>query len=150
MTMIRTALFAAAAALCLSAPALGQPAAAPAGHTLTVTIEGVRSGKGNLMIALLKADPAAGVAKQAGAAMVPAQPGVGTATFAGLSDGAYAVQLFHDEDGDGKMSTNLFGLPTEGYAFSNRAKASFGPPKFSDMKVDVAGADAATVAVLAY
>jgi uncharacterized protein (DUF2141 family) len=149
--MIRTALLAAAALAFLSGPASAQTAAvAPSSHTLTVTIEGVRSAKGNLMVALLKADPAAGVAKQAGAAMIPAKPGAATAVFPGLEDGAYAVQLFHDEDGDGKMATNLFGMPSEGYGFSNRAKASFGPPKFADMKVDVAGGDAATVAVLAY
>lgn len=148
--MIRTTLFAAAAALCFIGPALAETAVKPTGHTLTVTIEGVRSAQGNLMVALLKADPAAGTAKQAAGTMVAAQNGAATVTFAGLADGAYAVQLFHDENGDGKMATNLFGLPTEGYGFSNRAKATFGPPKFADMKVEVRGADAATAAVLAY
>jgi uncharacterized protein (DUF2141 family) len=48
------------------------------------------------------------------------------------------------------MSTNMFGIPTEGYAFSNRAKATFGPPKFADMKVEIKAADTTTVAVMAY
>jgi uncharacterized protein (DUF2141 family) len=148
--MIRTTLLAAAALLCASGQAHADPAAKLAGHTLTVTIEGVRSAEGNLMVALLKADPAAGKATQASAAMVAAKAGAVSITFNGLADGDYAVQMFHDEDRDGKMGTNLFGLPTEGYGFSNRAKATFGPPKFADMKVEVRGADTATAAVLAY
>jgi uncharacterized protein (DUF2141 family) len=144
----------AAAALC--ALLIGLPAAAEtakpaaAGATLTLTVEGVRSSKGQIMAALLKADPAAEKATQVAGTMVAAKDGTVTLMFPGLGDGAYAVQLFHDEDGDGKMATNLFGIPTEGYAFSNRAKASFGPPKFADMKIDIAGADTATVAVMAY
>jgi uncharacterized protein (DUF2141 family) len=30
-----------------------------------------------------------------------------------------------------KLDTNWFGIPTEGYGFSNKAKAGLGPPSFS-------------------
>jgi uncharacterized protein (DUF2141 family) len=149
--MTRTFLIAACGFAALAAgPATAEPTAQAPGHTLTLTVEGVHSGDGQIMASLLKADFAAGKATQVAGTMVKAEKGVVTIRFAGLADGAYAVQLFHDEDGDGKMKTNMFGIPSEGYGFSNRAKANFGPPKFADMKVEVAGADAATAAVMAY
>jgi uncharacterized protein (DUF2141 family) len=126
------------------------PAAAPLGpHTLTVTVTGVRSARGNIRAQLLKADVAAGVARSAGATMAIATTGTTTLTFSNLTDGDYAVQLFHDEDGDGQMKTNMFGIPSEGYSFSNSARGSFGPPKFSDMKVTVT-ANTTTIAPMAY
>jgi uncharacterized protein (DUF2141 family) len=150
----------------LSNVALADPVAAPATapstaptsapatvvvgpHTLTVTVTGVRSARGTIRAQLLKADAAAGVAKSAGASMAVATPGTTTLTFVGLADGDYAVQLFHDEDGDGQMKTNMFGIPSEGYSFSNSARGSFGPPKFSDMKVTIT-ANTTTIAPMAY
>ena len=65
-----------------------------------------------------------------------------TTTFE-LPAGAYGIKLFHDVDGDGKMGTNPFGMPTEPFAFSNNAPAQFGPAKWDAAKFDVA-APAAT------
>jgi len=39
--------------------------------------------------------------------------------------------VVHDENMDGKLDTNWVGIPTEGYGFSNDAKATLGPPSFS-------------------
>lgn len=47
--------------------------------------------------------------------------------FADLAPGQYAFRLFHDLNGDGRMNTNPFGIPTEPFAFSNNARGSFGP-----------------------
>jgi len=44
--------------------------------------------------------------------------------------GAYAISVFHDENSDGELNTNFFGIPKEKYGFSNDAKGSFGPPDF--------------------
>jgi uncharacterized protein (DUF2141 family) len=33
--------------------------------------------------------------------------------------GTYALSIFHDVDNDNKLSTNLLGMPNEGYGFSN-------------------------------
>lgn len=130
------------------------PAAAPivaVSHTgLTLTIEGVRSDRGKIMAALLKADATAGVARRVNATMTTPIVGTTTIHFDGLEPGDYAVQLFHDENSNGEMDSNLFGIPSEGYAFSNRARASFGPPKFAQMKFTVTAAPATTVAVMNY
>jgi uncharacterized protein (DUF2141 family) len=131
------------------------PATAPAismnsGTTLTLTIEGVRSPRGKIMAALLKADATAGVARRVDAAMTAPVTGNTTIRFEGLAPGDYAIQLFHDENGNGEMDSNLFGIPSEGYAFSNRARGSFGPPKFEQMKFTVTAEPAATAAVMNY
>jgi uncharacterized protein (DUF2141 family) len=38
--------------------------------------------------------------------------------------------VFHDENSNGKLDTNLLGIPREGVSASNNAKGHFGPPKF--------------------
>jgi uncharacterized protein (DUF2141 family) len=43
----------------------------------------------------------------------------------------YALAVIHDEDSNGKLNTNWLGIPTEGYGFSNDARALLGPPTFS-------------------
>ncbi len=42
-----------------------------------------------------------------------------------------ALAVVHDENMNGKLDTNLLGIPKEGYGFSNDAKASLGAPTFS-------------------
>jgi uncharacterized protein (DUF2141 family) len=51
--------------------------------------------------------------------------------------GKYAIKLFHDLDGTGKLAKNLFGIPTEPYAFSNNATGHMGPPEFNSAAFDV-------------
>lgn len=46
--------------------------------------------------------------------------------------GRYAIALLHDEDSDGDMDRDFFGLPQEGYGFSNDARPGLGPPSFDD------------------
>ena len=55
-----------------------------------------------------------------------------------LPPGAYAFQVYHDMDGNGKMKTNFIGIPKEPTGVSNGAKGRFGPPKFKDAAVDIA------------
>ncbi|MGH7186252.1 MAG: DUF2141 domain-containing protein, partial [Pseudomonadota bacterium] len=53
----------------------------------------------------------------------------------------YAVQVYHDANGNGKLDTNLVGIPIERFGFSRDAAGNFGPPGFADAKVSVDGAD---------
>jgi uncharacterized protein (DUF2141 family) len=57
-----------------------------------------------------------------------------TYTFKDLAPGTYAVSVFHDEDCNGEMKTNVLGIPQEGTGASNNAKGKFGPPKYADAK----------------
>ena len=45
----------------------------------------------------------------------------------GLPTGTYAISLFQDENGNGKLDTAVFGIPTEKYGFSNDAQGVMGP-----------------------
>lgn len=62
--------------------------------------------------------------------------------FRDVAPGRYAVKLFHDRNGDGELATNVFGIPSEPYGFSNNAPAQFGPPAFADAAFDVGVAGA--------
>ncbi len=51
--------------------------------------------------------------------------------FEAIPPGTYALAVIHDENSNGKLDTNLFGIPEEGYAFSNDVTAVVGTPSFS-------------------
>ena len=68
--------------------------------------------------------------------------------FRGLAAGKYGVALYQDENKNGKLDTNIVGIPTERYGFSRDAKGRMGPPSFDDAAVDLQ-ADA-TIAVQLY
>ena len=50
--------------------------------------------------------------------------------FLDIPPGTYALAVIHDEDMDGKLDTDGVRLPTEGYGFSNDARALMGAPSF--------------------
>ncbi len=51
-----------------------------------------------------------------------------------LPAGQYAIKLYHDANDNGELDSNMLGIPTEGYGFSNNA-GRFGPPSFEDAAV---------------
>jgi uncharacterized protein (DUF2141 family) len=51
--------------------------------------------------------------------------------FENIPSGTYALVVVHDENMNGKLDTRWPGIPTEGYGFSNDAKAGFAAPPFS-------------------
>ena len=53
--------------------------------------------------------------------------------------GTYALSIFHDADNDNKLGTNFFGLPNEGYGFSNNVIGNFGKPTFKETSFIVNG-----------
>ena len=58
-----------------------------------------------------------------------------------MKPGNYAVALIHDANADGILNSNSFGMPTEGFGFSNNPLILTGPPKFNNAAVAVAGAN---------
>ena len=67
--------------------------------------------------------------------------------FAGIPAGTYAVSVLHDVNGDGKLGTNLLGIPNEPVGFSNNVRLRFGPPRFQAAAFAVDGDEAITVTV---
>jgi uncharacterized protein (DUF2141 family) len=61
-----------------------------------------------------------------------------TVVFENLPAGDYALSIIHDENENGELDSNAFGIPKEGFAFGNNAQGSFGPPPFEKAKITIA------------
>jgi len=132
-------------ALILGAGMAVSTTASTAAAELTINVSGVNAGNGRIYVAVHRAGAdvefpnpkgmVAGIWRQA-------QKGGFTITLTGLKPGRYAVNGFHDTNGNGKLDSNVMGIPTEGYGFGNGARGSFGPPKFAAASVDVSAGKA--------
>jgi uncharacterized protein (DUF2141 family) len=112
---------------------------------LTVRVEDVKSAQGNIMVALY--DSADSFLKRpAKATRVAAAAGTVSVVIKDLPAGEYGIALFHDANGNGKMDSNLMGIPSEDHAFSNNARGTMGPPKFEQVKFSLPG-DGATATI---
>jgi len=49
-----------------------------------------------------------------------------------LPFGDYAIAVYHDKNTNGKLDTNVLGIPKERYGFSNNARGRFGPASWND------------------
>ena len=54
--------------------------------------------------------------------------------FKDIPNGAYAIAVFHDENGNGKLDKNFLGMPKEGYGFSNNVRPSFRGATFKESR----------------
>ncbi len=120
----------------MAVPGGSEPSAASA--TLEVNVHGVRSGKGTLR--LIVCPPGAGFpdcgAKALRAATVKITNGKALARFEGLPPGTYAVGVFHDRNGNGKLDT-ILGIPREGFGFSRNPPLRPRAPRFEESMMPV-------------
>ena len=100
---------------------------------LEVQVSGVRSDQGDIRLALYD-DAGSYLKKGRGlhVRVIRAAQGSVSSLFKDLPVGTFALGIYHDENRNGELEKNLFGIPTEGYGFSNNAKTVFGSPSFSD------------------
>ena len=54
-----------------------------------------------------------------------------------LAYGQYAIAVYHDKNKNGKLDTNILGIPLEVYGFSNNARGKFGPASWNQAKFTV-------------
>jgi uncharacterized protein (DUF2141 family) len=109
---------------------------------VSVTVTGVRSAKGQVLAcltALATAFPDCRKDPHARAITVPAGPRV-ELDFGEVPAGRYAISLFHDENGDGRLGKALM-VPSEGYGFSRDAPVVMGPPSFAKAAFVVDGGE---------
>lgn len=125
------------AALCISPLARAEE---EVGCAVTVAVHNVRDVQGAVLGGLYQEAGWGGAA--VAAARVSVEDENPVLCFRGVTPGRYAVKLFHDRNGDGELATNMFGIPSEPYGFSNNAPAQFGPPAFADAAFDVGAAGA--------
>lgn len=55
------------------------------------------------------------------------------------AEGAYALAAFHDLNGNGKLDTNVFGVPTEPYGFSKVPPSKWREPAFAEIATPFKG-----------
>jgi uncharacterized protein (DUF2141 family) len=123
---------------------------------LDLTVQGIRSDKGEVLIGLYDSaagfDDAINHAATRGLRPDPlrlvgtairAKRGAESTCFTHLSPGRYAVIAIDDENDNGRLDENIFGVPTEGYGFSNDATGflSLGAPSFAAAAITVGGAN---------
>ncbi|HEX8058602.1 MAG TPA: DUF2141 domain-containing protein [Novosphingobium sp.] len=119
----------------------GATVATPEGD-VSATVIDLRSSKGEVLACLTtrpdafpdcNRDPKARTLRMSAARSV-------VLDFGPVPAGRYAISLFHDENGNGRLDKRLM-IPREGYGFSRNAPVMMGPPRFASavFAVDAAG-----------
>jgi len=100
--------------------------------SLQVSISGASSDAGSIRILVFsKPSGFPDQVKQAVRSIsLPSKSGKANFKLTDLPTGTYAIGVIHDQDNNGKLSTNAVGYPTEKFGFSNNPKVYFGPPTF--------------------
>lgn len=106
-------------------------------YSILVHVEGVKNDRGSVTIALYDDDPKRFLKKGAklGHLRVPATKGITSACISAPHAGDFAIAVYHDEDGNGKVTKSWIGIPTEGFGFSNNPGAFLGPPSHAEAVV---------------
>lgn len=58
-------------------------------------------------------------------------------TFKNIPNGIYAISVIHDENENKKLDKNFFGIPKEGYGFSNNIHPKFRGANFEESKFEL-------------
>lgn len=57
--------------------------------------------------------------------------------FRGVAAGDYAIKVFVDQNGNGKLDKNFLGIPKEPYGLSNDIKPRFSMPSWEQLKFTI-------------
>jgi uncharacterized protein (DUF2141 family) len=109
--------------------------------TLTVTILNFRNNLGQVSVALYNKEEAFPKSPDKAVKIIyaPIRDKKAVVVFESLPPGEYAISVFHDENKNGKMDTNFFGVPKEGVGASNNARGHLGPPHYKEAKFNFSG-----------
>lgn len=98
-------------------------------QTLTIEVRDIEKVKGQLYVAFYSSEDTF-LKKPLTGLRVEVTDTVLTIPCQGLPAGEYAFALFQDENGNGRLDTAAFGIPTEKSGFSNNAEGIMGPPSY--------------------
>lgn len=119
---------------------------------IVVDIRGLRNDDGLVRVTLY--DSSSGFPDELSKALdvqaAEIEGGRAQVVFPRYSHGTYAVGLFHDENRNGVMDTNLLGVPQEGYGASNDARGRLGPPRFNDASFEHEGSQTRLAVTMEY
>lgn len=128
-------------------PALTTPPAATG--EIRVTVTGFKDEKGQALVSLFLNDKGwpNDHALAFSSVVLPIQDNQAVATFENVPAGSFAVSAYHDENGNRKLDTRIFGIPKEAYGFSRDARGTFGAPSFDAARLELAPADSTSIPI---
>mgnify|MGYP005670497423 CR=1 FL=1 len=102
--------------------------------TLTILISGLQNDNGDVRIGLFNSEESfKGQTEKFKGTIIKPEHKMATWKIEDLPFGYYAVKVFHDEDQDDEIDRK-FGIPSEGFGFSNNPGILYGPPGFDKTK----------------
>jgi uncharacterized protein (DUF2141 family) len=107
--------------------------------TLTVIVTGADRAGGSIGTAMY-ASADGFPNKREKAAQTSARPRtapVNSVVFRGLTAGRYAVSVFHDQNSNTKLDTNLFGVPKEPWGTTGTVRPRMRAPRFEEAMINV-------------
>jgi uncharacterized protein (DUF2141 family) len=110
--------------------------ATEAPSTLEVRVDNIRQAKGQVRIAIFT-EPANFLDYQnavylASISLRATQSAV-VFELPPLAPGQYAIATYHDRNNNDQLDTNLFGIPTEPYAFSREPDSKWREPRWNEV-----------------
>jgi uncharacterized protein (DUF2141 family) len=116
--------------------------------TLTVNVERVKTDRGPVLCDLFNAgDGFPGPSPIIGGSIRLEASGAPVCTWKELPPGTWAVSVIQDENSNGRLDMNTFGVPTEGYGVSNNALPATSAPTFEGARFDLDGVAPAELTV---
>lgn len=104
--------------------------------TLTIYVSNIPDNKGEILLGLIAEADKDGFPEETESfvkkAIVKVNGPEVKIIFEDIPPGTYAFSLLHDTNGNKVMDKSFFGLPEEGYAFSNNFKPVLSAPNFDD------------------
>lgn len=115
----------------------------PSEGRLRVNVKGISNRNGTIALLLFRGETGfpSDPTKAVGSVTLSISDLTVSHLFTQLPAGEYAVTVIHDENKNGKLDTNLFGIPAEGIGVSNNALNMFGPPVFKECAILVREGD---------
>lgn len=129
-------------------PTQNRPTRSTTTATLLVEIE-TRQTNGRIAVAVYRDEDSYRHSRNPVRAITLQRTGdVTSAYVSNMAPGRYVIAAFQDTDGDGKLSKNRLGIPSEPFGFSNGARARFGMPPFETAAFDLTTAGSTQRVVL--
>lgn len=112
-----------------------------AGASLSLTVSGISRDGGYIMVGVFNSEDGWDSNSAVTGGRIEVTGDQVTIDFPGLEPGSYGLKLYHDVDGNGALDTNMMGIPTEPFAFSNNAMGRFGPASWDDAQFELAAGE---------
>jgi uncharacterized protein (DUF2141 family) len=117
------------------------------GQTITMNIENLRNNKGQIIVAVFE-DDATFQAEKPKYDKIFTKKSMKNGKLSirfSLPPGTYAITLVDDENSNKEMDYNFFGIPKEGFGFSDYYHEGMTKPKFHQFKFQVKKGEKKTI-----